>query len=124
LIRSSFDDLRVDLLRISAGNREIGYLYNFVSDGWVMAYQSGLTSAPDNRWKPGLVSHCAAITFALDRGDWRYDFLAGPARYKASQGNETIPMESIVAFAPKWHLTVEDTARRLRAGWRERAGSA
>ena len=72
------------MLRIHAGDREIGYLYNFAADGWVMAYQAGLTPPPDNRWKPGLVCHAAAIAFCLERGDRIYDFLAGPARYKSS----------------------------------------
>ncbi len=120
LIRGSFDAGRVDMLRIRAGDREVGYLYNFVGDGWVVAYQSGLTPAPDNRWKPGLVSHCSAIAYCLARGDRRYDFLAGPARYKTSLANSSIPMESLVAFAPRWHLTLEDALRRWRAGWRER----
>ena len=104
---------RVDLLRVSAGEQEVGYLYNFTADGWTMAYQAGLTPPPDNRWKPGLVCHAAAIGLCLTRGDRFYDFLGGSARYKASLSNRTIPMESLVAFAPRWHLRVEDAARRL-----------
>jgi CelD/BcsL family acetyltransferase involved in cellulose biosynthesis len=120
LIRESFDADRVDMLRVCAGDREIGYLYNFAANGWVMAYQSGLTLASDNRWKPGLVSHCAAIAYCLERGDRRYDFLAGSARYKTSLANDAIPMESLVAFAPRWHLTLEEALRRWRARWKDR----
>ncbi len=120
LIRLSFERNRIDMLRVSAGNQDIGYLYNFSNDGWSMAYQSGFAPAPDNRWKPGLVSHCAAIAFSMNRGDYRYDFLAGPARYKNSLANNTIHMESLVAFAPRWHLKVENNLRRWRASWKAR----
>lgn len=109
---------RADMLRIGAGGREIGYLYNFRAGGWTMAYQAGLTPPPDNRWKPGLVCHAAAIGLCLERGDRAYDFLAGPARYKTSLANREIPMESLVAFAPKWHLKVENAARRLKEKYR------
>ena len=114
LIERALPAGRIDMLRIHAGDREIGYLYNFAADGWVMAYQAGLTPPPDNRWKPGLVCHAAAIAFCLERGDRIYDFLAGPARYKSSLANCEVPMESLVAFAPKWHLRLEDAARRLK----------
>ncbi len=125
LIRTSFERDRIDMLRVSAGNQDIGYLYNFSNDGWSMAYQSGFAPAPDNRWKPGLVSHCAAIAFSMNRGDYRYDFLAGPARYKNSLANNAIHMESLVAFAPRWHLKVENNLRRWRASWKaRRLGSA
>lgn len=114
LIKTALPKGRIDMLRIHTDGRDIGYLYNFTADGWVMAYQSGLTPPPDNRWKPGLVCHAAAIALCLKRGDRTYDFLAGPARYKSSLSNREIPMESLVAFAPKWHLQVEDAARRLK----------
>ena len=115
LIQAGYAQGRVDMLRIRAGNREIGYLYNLVCGGRVMAYQSGFAAATDNRWKPGLVSHCAAIDFCLRRGDRIYDFLAGPARYKVSLANGETPMESLVAFAPRWHLRLEDMLRQLRS---------
>lgn len=114
LIERALPHGHADLLRIAAGEDDIGYLYNFAADGWVMAYQSGLTRPPDNRWKPGLVSHAAAIAFCLERGDRWYDFLAGPARYKTSLANREIPMKSLVAFAPRWDLRLEDAARRLK----------
>lgn len=114
LIAAAWPQGHVDLLRVSAGEQDIGYLYNLTAGGWTMAYQSGLAPAADNRWKPGLVCHAAAIGFGLERGDDAYDFLAGPARYKASLSNQEIPMESLVAFAPKWHLRLEDTVRRLK----------
>lgn len=76
----------VELLRISAGGEEIGYLYNFVHDGRVLSYQSGFHYESDPRLKPGLVSHTLCIGRHLAEGAHCYDFLAGDARYKASLG--------------------------------------
>ena len=52
----------VDLLRISAGEQVIGYLYNFRHRSRVLAYQSGFDYAGAGpHGKPGLTCHHAAI---------------------------------------------------------------
>lgn len=75
----------VDLLRLSAGERVLGYLYNLRRDGHVCAYQSGFDpAAADSHRKPGLVAHLLAIGRAAEEGAGLYDFLAGEDRYKRS----------------------------------------
>jgi len=70
-----------------------GYLYNFVHDGWVAAYQSGFDFGPDaDRLRPGLVCHLMAIQHYAGAGMRRYDFLGGEARYKRSLANAEIPL--------------------------------
>jgi CelD/BcsL family acetyltransferase involved in cellulose biosynthesis len=74
-----------DLWRIAAGAETLGYLYNFRHRGTVYAYQSGLKAFPGMaQARPGLVGHWLAIEEAKASGLERYDFLAGPARYKLS----------------------------------------
>ena len=78
----------IDILRISAGDRIIGYLLNFIHQGHVYTYQSGFnynTLHPHE--KPGLTCHAVAIMQYLREGYNLYDFLGGDARYKASFGN-------------------------------------
>lgn len=105
---------RVDLLRVTAGQEEVGYLYNLHSaTGWVMAYQSGFAAAADNRWKPGYLCHALAVAHYADQGAVRYDFLAGPTRYKRQLAGVSTPMRSIVAFAPRPLLMLEDRLRWL-----------
>jgi CelD/BcsL family acetyltransferase involved in cellulose biosynthesis len=88
LIRRSSHAQSVDLIRVSAGDRVIGYLYNFVHDGWVAAYQSGFDFGPDaDRLRPGLVCHLMAIEHYRRVGMRLYDFLGGEARYKRSFAN-------------------------------------
>ena len=66
----------VDLLRVSAGERTIGYLYNFLNAGTVSSYQGGFDDA-DGRMRPGYVCHALAITHYAANGMSSYDFLAG-----------------------------------------------
>jgi CelD/BcsL family acetyltransferase involved in cellulose biosynthesis len=78
----------IDLLRVSAGNRVLGYLCNFVHRGWVAAYQSGFSYGPDaDALRPGLMCHLLAIDHYRRRGMRVYDFLGGEARYKRSFAN-------------------------------------
>ena len=79
----------VDLMRVKAGERVVGYLLNLRGGGRVSAYQSGFDyagAAPHE--KPGLTSHAAAAEKARLEGVVEYDFLAGDARYKRSLGND------------------------------------
>jgi hypothetical protein len=81
-------DRRVDILRISSGDRTIGYLLNFLHQGRVYSYQSGINyNVIHPHEKPGLTCHAAAIMQYL-REDYRiYDFLGGETRHKASLSN-------------------------------------
>lgn len=75
----------VDLIRVSAGAHEVGYLYGFVHHGWVSAYQSGFDFSGDaQHLRPGLVCHLMAIEHYRAAGMRIYDFLGGEARYKRS----------------------------------------
>ncbi len=81
----------VDVLRIQAGARPIGYLLNLHAAGCTLAYQSGFHYEPpgseNSPHKPGLTCHLAALEHARARGDREYDLLAGDARYKRSLAN-------------------------------------
>jgi len=75
----------VELLRIAAGARVLGYLYHFRRDGRVLAYQSGFDYAGAGpHEKPGLTCHALSIARALAMGERVYDMLAGAERYKQS----------------------------------------
>jgi CelD/BcsL family acetyltransferase involved in cellulose biosynthesis len=84
LISSAHPAGQADLLRIEAGQIQLGYLYNFRHSGRVYCYQSGFAAFTDARLKPGLVAHTLAIEHYRALGARVYDLLAGPARYKAS----------------------------------------
>ncbi len=83
---------QADLLRVAAGGRVIGLLYNLLQDGRVLAYQSGLEQPGGPQEKPGLVCHALAIEHYRTRDFATYDLLAGDDRYKRTlaRGGETL----------------------------------
>lgn len=77
----------VDLLRVCAGSRPLGYLYNFRHNGVVFSYQSGFDDVVATL-RPGYVSHALAIAHYASAGMSHYDFLAEANRLKQSFGTE------------------------------------
>lgn len=94
----------IDLLRITAGDRLIGCLYNFRYNGRVMTYQSGFDYRTTHaHQKPGLTTHHLAIEMYRASGQHSYDFLAGEDRYKTSLANAAHTMHWI-DLVPRWSL--------------------
>jgi CelD/BcsL family acetyltransferase involved in cellulose biosynthesis len=111
-----------DLWRIAAGAETLGYLYNFRHRGTVHAYQSGLREFPGTpQARPGLVGHWLAIEEARAAGFARYDFLAGPARYKLSLATGSAPLawgERVQAASPAGVVALgRGLVRQLRDRW-------
>ncbi len=104
-----------DILRITAGGYEIGYLYNFYCDNEVYAYQNGFQFAADQRLKPGLVSHLLAFAHYRRAGAACYRFLAGDSRYKRSLSTGAYDLHWLVLERDDWRCQAEGLARRLRA---------
>ena len=85
LITDHWSSGGIELLRISAGETVLGYLYNFRRHGTVYSYQSGFDdAAPGSR--PGYVCHALAIAHYAKEGMEHYDFLAQSNRLKRSFG--------------------------------------
>lgn len=115
LIRDAAPRGEIEMLRVSAGDADLGYLYNFRLNGRVHAYQSGLDhEGADRNGKPGLTCHGLAIQRALSAGDAVYDFMGGADRYKLSLANDTAPLVWAELVRP-WSLP--GMAARLRRAW-------
>lgn len=110
LIAQALPRGEVALLRVSAGEEIVGYLYNFQHRGRVLAYQSGFDyAAADRHAKPGLTCHHLAIERSLDESQDAYDFLAGDDRYKRSLASrETVLHWLTLAMARAGHLGGEN----------------
>jgi CelD/BcsL family acetyltransferase involved in cellulose biosynthesis len=117
LIERSFAEGVIQLIEARAGERVIGYLYNFHRDGRVYAYQSGFADA-DPRERPGVVTHALAIRHAFRSGMRVYDFLAGRNRLKESFATRCEPMLWQVVQQPRLAFRLEHLARRLKQGVR------
>jgi len=112
LIAQGVPDRAVQLLRISAGSRPIGYLYNFRHGGKIHAYQSGFEDG-DPAFRPGYISHALAIEAALAEGAEEYDFLAGSNRLKRSFGADVYAMSWCTLQQPKLKFRIEAAARAI-----------
>ena len=115
LIERSFAEGAIQLVQARAGERIIGYLYNFHCDGRVYAYQSGFDDA-DPRERPGIVTHALAIRHAFRSGMRVYDFMAGRNRLKESFATRCEPMLWQVVQQPRLAFRLEHLARRLKQG--------
>jgi CelD/BcsL family acetyltransferase involved in cellulose biosynthesis len=121
-IDTCFDAGNVELVRVTAGDQEVGYLYNIVTEGMVAAYQSGFAYSDLPHLKPGLVTHAAAIEQSLHAGRRGYDFLAGRSQYKESLSLSSDEMVWLRVQRPKVKLALERQLRRVVRAWRAQAG--
>lgn len=83
LIKVGLPKGEIQLLKISAGGRAIGYLYNFRRCKRIYAYQSGFEFSAAHL-RPGYVSHALAMRSNAERGEQVYDFLGGDNPLKRS----------------------------------------
>lgn len=113
LIERSFAAGVIQLLEARAGDRPIGYLYNFCLNNRVYSYQSGFDDG-DPRERPGAVTHALAIRHAFRQGMRVYDFMAGHNRLKASFATHVEPMLWQVVQQPRLAFRLEHFARRLK----------
>jgi CelD/BcsL family acetyltransferase involved in cellulose biosynthesis len=130
IIERNFVEGGIQLLKACAGERVIGYLYNFRSGNRIYAYQSGFDDA-DPRERPGILTHALAIAHAFQTGAQVYDFMAGRNRLKESCATRCEPMLWEVVQQPRMVFRLEKlglqitralahsvgpTTRRLRRG--------
>jgi protein-tyrosine-phosphatase/predicted ATP-grasp superfamily ATP-dependent carboligase/CelD/BcsL family acetyltransferase involved in cellulose biosynthesis len=104
----------VEIVRVSAGEAVIGYVYNFIARGWVCAYHTGFAYESDPKLKPGLVSHYLCIERHLKEGAKCYDFLAGDNRYKANLGTRGPDMMNLVLQRRILKIGVEHALREVK----------
>jgi CelD/BcsL family acetyltransferase involved in cellulose biosynthesis len=120
LIERTLGEGGVQLLRAAAGERVIGYLYNFRMGGRIYAYQSGFAEAGRGE-RPGIVTHALAIRHALREGADVYDFMAGRNRLKESLANRCEPMLWQVFQQPRLAFRLEHLGRRVKRAFETKA---
>jgi hypothetical protein len=94
LIKEGFPRKEIDLIKITAGETCIGFLYNFIHKDVVYFYQCAFSYEDDKRLKPGLVSHYLGINKYICDGKKYYDFMAGHSQYKNSLSEKREIMRS------------------------------
>jgi CelD/BcsL family acetyltransferase involved in cellulose biosynthesis len=113
LIERRFAAGELQLIRVCCGGATIGCLYNFVWNGTVSFYQSGLRGEEDNRLKPGFICHTEAVRHSLEAGHATYDFMASFDEYKLRMSTHQRELVWARIQKPRLKFAVE---RVLRAG--------
>jgi CelD/BcsL family acetyltransferase involved in cellulose biosynthesis len=113
LIRRSCAEGGTQLLKACAGDRVLGYLYNFRLGNRVYSYQSGFDDS-DRRERPGIVTHFLAIRHAFRSGARVYDFMAGRNRLKESFATRCEPMLWQTVQQPRFAFRLEHFARQFK----------
>lgn len=112
LIQRRYETGEIQLLRVRAGSRTVGCLYNLVCGGRVMFYQSGVPAPAHAHDKPGYLCHARAIEHSAAAGHAIYDLLGGDARYKASLATDATRLVSVRVQRSRPWFKLEDLARR------------
>lgn len=114
LVESRFSFHDVQLAKITAGQRIVGYLYNFRWNGEICNYQSGFDYPGGKHLRPGVLSHYLAIEHGLRQGEKRYDFLAGDGQYKQTMSTHSAAMLWAVVRRDKMRFHIHDTLRGVK----------
>lgn len=118
LISTCLEKGETQLLHIQAGDETLGYLYNFVQDGLVMYYQSGLRyGLLPKHDKPGMVCHTLAVQHYAEAGLQEYNLTAGAYRYKASLSTGSEPLHTCHLYRPTSLSSLDAQARQLKRKW-------
>lgn len=114
LIEIAWPKGQVDVVKITVGDKPIGYFYNFIYRGRVYFYLSGLIVEPDNALKPGMIGHALCIQQYMQNGYNFYDFMGGGERYKASMAKEQEKLFKLSLQKKMLKFEIEKLGRRLK----------
>ncbi len=114
IIRDSFDNGSIQLLRINAGEETIAIMYYHITGSQVFFYLHGLNYHSDTKLKPGLVAHVLATDYFLHQGMNTYDYMGGYSQYKMQLANQTEDLATVIIQRPRSQFRLESMARNLK----------
>ena len=114
LIKAAWPRQQIDIWKLSAGTKAVGFFYDFLYQGQVYFYLSGLVKEQDNKLRPGLLGHSLCIEQYLAQGFDYYDFMGGDERYKANLGEMGSNLYKISLQKPKLKFQLEQMGRKVK----------
>jgi CelD/BcsL family acetyltransferase involved in cellulose biosynthesis len=109
----------IQLLRVTAGNEDLGYLYNLRWRNTVAMIQSGFIEPASNAHRPRFVCHLLAMEYNAARGATVYDFLGGNAEYKRVLADRPTCQENLRLQRPESpSFRIEEALVQLVRRWR------
>jgi CelD/BcsL family acetyltransferase involved in cellulose biosynthesis len=115
LIRDSFGDDTIHLLKLTAGKETIAIMYYHLVDKTVFFYLHGLKYENNKKLKPGLVAHALATEFYLQKGMKVYDYMGGYSQYKAQLAKRTEDLATVIIQRPRSRFKLEKVARKMKS---------
>ncbi len=109
IINRRFDFSEVQLLKISAGDNIVGYIYSLIYKRHVYMIQTGFNYLPDKMLRPGYVCHYMAVEYNRELGADFYNFLAEDSQYKRSLSNGYDELYSISLQKNRLRFSVENS---------------
>lgn len=89
----------VDLIKVSAGNHLLGFVYNIIQESTVYFYCSGINhEATHKHVKPGYTIHHQLMIHYKNNGYEWYDFLGGENQYKKSLSDTSYSFELLTVY--------------------------
>jgi len=114
----------IQLLRVHAGGRDLGYLYSFVRGKRLYVYQSGFDyGVIEKHGRPGLVTHTLAVEFNARLGFEVYDLMVGESQYKTTLSTVQEQMTWTVLRKPALRFHLEGWVREWRKKRRDAAAT-
>ncbi|HEY2434194.1 MAG TPA: GNAT family N-acetyltransferase [Vicinamibacterales bacterium] len=117
LVERHLRDGRVQMMRLSVGDRVIGVICNLVLDRKVYFYLCGFELGTDNNLRPGLITVHRAIQYCLEHGFGEFDLMAGDVQYKRTFSEVSRELHWITLRRPSAKLRMLETLRTVRASW-------
>lgn len=114
LIKNRFEYGEIQLVRAVCADKTIGCLYNFVHNGTVFHYQSGINYNDFKKYGPGIICNSLTIAYNAGLGNKVYDFLAGEDEYKQALSNHFNKIRWCVIQKPRLRFQIEDTCRKIK----------
>ncbi len=115
LIDARFAAGEIQLMRVTAGDWTVGYLYHFVYGGRIYSYQWGLAPENDDKINFGMAADYLAVVHNLEAGADCFDFLHGDTLHKRRLGTGSETRLWLVLQRPRLDFELES---RLRAAKR------
>ncbi len=114
LIEEAWPKGEIDIIKVSSGNKTIGYFYNFLYQNRVYFYLSALQFETNNALKPGLMGHAICIQEYLDNNFDYYDFMGGGESYKDRLASKVDILHRVSFQKPKFNLKLERFVREVK----------
>lgn len=115
LIRRNFGHGCIQMLKVSVGDKVLGYLYGHLYKGCVYMHQTGFLQLEDNRLRAGCLSHFLAMQANAANGVRSYNFLPDfEESYKKFFVNQGAPVYWIHLRRNRWKFNFEMLLDKLK----------